>query len=186
MFKVKLLQPEVDYETGRVIARQEVLEGNYREFFDVADKEKEFDLALQRHRQKRSLDANSYFHVLVRKIAEKIGASNPEVKNRMLALYGQVEIDEDGKPVFMIVRDDIAVEKWNELHLWSTSQTHELRGILYRVYVAVRGSHTYDTKEMSELISGTVSEAYEVGLTEAEIMSPREKAMLTEVYGMKL
>ena len=184
MFKVKLLQPEVDYETGRVIARQEILEGNYREFFDIADKEKEFDLAIQRHRKKRSLDANSYFHVLVKKIADKIGSSNPEVKNRMLALYGQIKTDEDGKPIFMIVRDDIEVEKWNELHLWSTSQVKELHGILYRVYVAVRGSHTYDTKEMSELISGTISEAREAGLTEAEIMSPREKKMLKEVYGV--
>ena len=186
MFRVKLLQPEVDYETGRVIARHEILEGNYREFYDVADKEKEFDLAIQRHRQRRSLDANSYFHVLVSKIADKIGSSNPEVKNRMLALYGQIETDEDGKPIFMIVRDDIAVEKWNELHLWSTSQTQELKGVVYRVYVAVRGSHTYNTKEMSDLISGTVSEALEAGLTESEIISPKEKKMLKDVYGVKI
>ena len=186
MFKVKLLQPEVDYETGRVIARHEIVEGNYREFYDVADKEKEFDLAIQRHRKKRSLDANSYVHVLVSKIADKIGSSNPEVKNRMLALYGQIETDEDGKPIFMIVRDDTPVEKWSELHLWSTSQTQELKGVLYRVYVAVRGSHTYDTKEMSTLIQGTYEEALEAGLTEAEIMSPREKKMLKEVYGVNV
>lgn len=186
MFRVKLLQPEVDYQTGRVVARQEIIDGNYREFYDVANKDKEFDLVLQRHRKRRSLDANSYFHVLVSKIADKIGSSNPEVKNRMLALYGQIETDEDGKPIFMIVRDDIAVEKWNELHLWSTSQTQELKGVLYRVYVAVRGSHTYNTKEMSDLISGTVSEALEAGLTESEIISPKEKKMLKDVYGVKI
>ena len=89
MFRIKLLQPEIDYTTRRVIARFEVNEGNYREFYDIADKEKEFDLSIKRHRNKRSLDANAYFHVLCGKIADKIGSSKIEVKNRMIALYGQ-------------------------------------------------------------------------------------------------
>ena len=46
MFRVNLLQPEIDYTTRKVIARFEVNEGNYREFYDIADKEKEFDLSI--------------------------------------------------------------------------------------------------------------------------------------------
>jgi len=186
MFRVKLLLPEIDYTTGRVIARHEVMEGNYREWYDLADKEKDFTLSIEQYRKKRSLDANSYFHVLVGKIAEKIESSNPEVKNRMLALYGQIETDENGKPVYMIVRDNTPVEQWSELHLWPTSQSQELRGILYRVYVVIRGSHTYNTKEMSTLIQGTYEEALNAGLSEAEIISPREKQMLLDVYGVQL
>ena len=48
----------------------------------------------------------------------------------------------------------------------------------------VRGSHTYNSKEMSVLIDGTISEAIDAGLTEAEIMSTREKKILEEVYGI--
>ena len=79
MFRVKLLQPEVDYMTGRVIARQEVIEGNYREFYDVADKDKDFDVSIRRHRNHRSLDANAYYHVLINKIAGKLDVSMAEV-----------------------------------------------------------------------------------------------------------
>lgn len=191
MFTTRLLQPEVDYETGRVIARQEILSGNYREFYDVADKEKEYDLSLKRHRNTRSLNANSYFHVLCGKIADKIGSSKIEVKNRMISLYGQPYVI-DGKLDYLIVRDSLPVEKWESIHLQPTAQTKVLKGIMYRVYINMR--HTgkndeddgYDTQEMSILINGTVSEAREIGLSEAEIMSPNEKRMLEERYGLKI
>lgn len=191
MFKAKLLQPEIDYQTGDVIARQKILAGNYREFYDDADKDKDYTIIIKRFRQTRSLDANSYFHVLCGKIAEKIGSSKIEVKNRMIALYGQPYLI-DGKLDYIIVRDDKPVEKFAEIHLQPTAQTKELNGILYRVYINMR--HTgkndfddgYDSKEFSLLIDGTVSEAREIGLTEAEIMSPNEKHMLEEKYGFRM
>ena len=137
MFRAKLLQPEVDYDSGRVIARQEILEGNYREFYDAADKDKEYSISLKRYRKTRSLDANSYFHVLCGKIAEKIGSSKIEVKNRMISLYGQPYVL-DGKLDYIIVRDGLPVEKWQEIHLQPTAQTKELNGVLYRVYINMR------------------------------------------------
>lgn len=189
MFRAKLLQPEIDYSTGRVIARQEIQEGNYREFYDEADKEKDFSLTIKRYRNTRSLDANSYFHVLCGKIADKIGSSKAEVKNRMISLYGQPYVI-DGKLDYIIARDDKPVEKSEYIHLQPTPQTKELNGILYRVYINMR--HTgkndeddgYDSREFSVLIDGTISEAREAGLTEAEIMSPREKEMLEKKYGV--
>lgn len=191
MFKAKLLQPEIDYQTGDVIARQKILAGNYREFYDDADKDKDYTIIIKRFRQTRSLDANSYFHVLCGKIAEKIGSSKIEVKNRMIALYGQPYLI-DGKLDYIIVRDDKPVEKFAEIHLQPTAQTKELNGILYRVYINMR--HTgkndfddgYDSKEFSLLIDGTVSEAREIGIPEAEIMSTKEKKMLEQKYGIKI
>lgn len=186
MFRVNLLQPEIDYTTRKVIARFEVNEGNYREFYDIADKEKEFDLSIKRHRNKRSLDANAYFHVLVGKIANKMEISKAEVKNKMLSLYGQLETDDNGKPVFMIVRENVEVDKWTEIHLYPTSQIRELNGCLYRVYAMIKGSHEYNSREMYLLIKGTISEARDAGLSDAEIMSPKEREMLKEVYGVKV
>lgn len=186
MFRAKLLQPEVDYATGRVIARQEILEGNYREFYDVANKDKVFDLAIRRHRNHRSLDANSYYHVLLNKIAGRLGTSLQEVKNLTLARYGQLERDSDGRTVNMIVPDDIDVEKWAEIHLAPTSQVQTLNGVLYRVYKVLRGSSDLNSYEMYLLIKGTISEAREAGLTEAEIMSTRERDLLEHIYGVKI
>ena len=47
---------------------------------------------------------------------------------------------------------------------------------MYRTYMMLRGSHDYDTKEMSTLIDGVVSEAKELGI---ETMTPdRIKEMM--------
>lgn len=186
MFRANLQQPEIDYATRRVIARLEIVEGNFLEFFDQADKSKEFDVEIKRHRARRSLDSNSYFHVLVGKIANALGTSAAEIKNLMIASYGQAETDEDGRTQFLIVRDGTPVEKWTEIHLQPTSQTKELNGVMYRVYIVMRGSHTYNTKEMADLIDGTISEAKEAGIPEAEIVSTREAKMLREVYGIEV
>ena len=190
MFEGKLLQPECDFVTRHPIARIEILDGNFREFYDVADKEKVFDISIKRHHQKRSLDSNSYFHVLCDKIAEKIGSSKAEVKNRMMSLYGQAERHKDGSLVTMEIRDDYDISKFEHLHLRPTAEVEYKNGNLYRVYIVIRGSgwkdkEGYDSREMALLIQGTISEAKQIGMTNAEIMSPREYQMLKELYGVK-
>lgn len=191
MFRAELLQPEIDYDTGGIIARYKIIEGNYREYYDHQDKNKQYSLTVKRYRQTRSLDANSYFYVLCGKIADKIGSSKIEVKNRMISLYGQPYIIDD-KLDYIIVRDDKEVDKLEYIHLQPTAQTKELNGVLYRVYINMR--HTgkndfdngYDSKEFSLLIDGTISEAREIGIPEAEIMSTKEKEMLEQIYGIKI
>lgn len=191
MFRAELLQPEIDYETGAVIAKQKIVSGDYRQFYDAADKEKVFSVEIKPYRATRSLDANSYFHVLCGKIADKIGSSKIEVKNRMIALYGQPYII-DGKLDYIIAREDAPVEKWHEIHLQPTGQTMERNGVLYMEYINMR--HTgendidegYNTKEFSILIDGTISEAREVGIPDAEIMSTREKDMIRQKYGLTI
>ena len=190
MFKVKLLQPVVSYETGNTIIQAEVTGGNYKEWFEEQDTSKEYNLALKMHRRRRSNAANSYFHVLCGRIAEKIGASKIEVKNRMIALYGQPYLI-DGKLDYIIVRDDKDVYKSEYIHLQPTPQTKLLNGVLYRVYINMR--HTgkdandggYNTKEFATLIDGTISEAREIGIPEAEIVTRKDAEML-EMYGLKL
>lgn len=185
MFKCRLLAPTLNYQNQRVVIQAEVIEGNFRQFYDNNDTDALYSVDVKRWRNRRSGDANAYFHVLVGKIADTMGMSKAEAKNRMLAQYGQIAI-EDKKPVYLIVPDNIPVEQWEELHLRSTSQTKELAGVTYRVYMQVRGSHTYDSKEMSTLINGTIQEALDAGLSEAEIMSTKDKEMLEQKYGVKI
>lgn len=181
MFETSLLFPTRTVD-GNLIIQLQVKRGDFLEWYDAQDKEKTFDVDIKPHRNKRSLDANSYFHVLCGKIADKVGSSLIEVKNRMIALYGQPEII-DGGLDYMIIRDEIETEKFTELHLQPTAQTRELKGKLYRVYINMRGSHDLDSKEMARLIDGTISEGREVGLTDAEIMTPKEKELL-KGYGL--
>ena len=48
----------------------------------------------------------------------------------------------------------------------------------YKIY---RGSHTYDTKEMSVLIDGTVADAKELGI---ETLPPAELQAMKERWGV--
>lgn len=185
MFKCRLLSPTLNYQSQRVVIQAEVIEGNYRDFYDNNQTDALYSLDIKRWRNHRSKDANAYFHVLVGKIADKMELSKAEVKNMMLSRYGQIAV-ENNKPVYLIVPDDIKVEELEELHLRATSQTKELAGVIYRVYMVVRGSHEYDSKEMSVLINGTVSEAKDAGIPEAEIMSTKDAEMLEKSYGIKI
>lgn len=129
------------------------------------------DIIAKEHKKKRSLDANSYFHVLVGKIADKVGVSKSHCKNILIGRYGQQEFLEDGKPI--IIKSNVSVEKMMEqefLHTMpcGTKVENDTEVVFYRVY---RGSHTYDTKEMSILIDGTVQEAKDMGI---ETIPPAE------------
>lgn len=118
-------------------------------------------------REKRSLDSNSYFHVICTKMAEKLNTSLTEVKNRLLSEYGQPEIVNDSL-MTIIMREDIEWQKLDTIHLRPTTAVREMDdGKLYRVYYVMRGSHTFDSKEMSRLIDATVEEAKELGIETA-------------------
>ena len=127
-------------------------------------------------RNKRSLSANAYFHVLCQKVAEKTSQSLTEVKNQIISDYGQTDIDMGT----IILRDDIDWRKIQGLHLHPTMATRVLdNGKLYRVYYVMRGSHTYDSKEMSRLIDGMVQEAKAVGV---EVLPPAEIERMMKLW----
>lgn len=140
----------------------------------------ELDIDIKKKRKKRSLNANAYFHVLVGKIAAALNISDIEAKNNMLNLYGTLEQDDDGKVQHIIMSDNIPWNKIEYLHLRPTTRTKILdNDKVYRVYMIVRGSHTYDTKEMSRLIEGTIGEAKELGI---ETITPDEKLKMMEAW----
>ena len=130
---------------------------------------------IQRFREHRSLDANAYYWQLLTKVAEKLHVSKPFCHNTMLRRYGQIEMIGD-KPVYLYIREsDQSEELVNEAETYHLAPTSQVRigndGIEYRTYKMIRGSHTYNTEEMSHLIDGIVSEAKELGI---ETLPPDE------------
>lgn len=180
-FTGRLSGLDIDYMSGsqkiQIQANEDV-----REAFDSLKDCEKLSVKIVRYRKKRSLDANAYFHVLVGKIAESVNSSKPAVKNLLLAKYGQYEIQDDSI-VHLIIREDIDVSEMEEIHLAATSAVRTLDdGKLYRVYRVIRGSHTYDSYEMSKLIDGTVSEAKELGI---ETATPEELKAMEEKWKVK-
>lgn len=150
--------------------------------FDM-DKDAVWDIEPHKERKGRSLNANSYFHVLVQKLAQ---AQNPPIslakcKNMMIAAYGQPEYI-DGQQA--IIKSNVPQEKMQEIEYLHTalvkiSEENGTECYFYRIY---RGSHTYNTDEMQKLIAGTVQECQDAGV---ETATPAEVQKMIEVWGQK-
>ena len=90
-----------------------------------------------------------------------------KAKNILICRYGQVETLPDGSP--LIYKTNAPVEYMMELEsIHSIPVKYADGATFYKIY---RGSHTYDTYEMSKLIEGTVADAKEQGI---DTMTPAE------------
>ena len=179
--KAKIHDISIDFESGKQVISL-VCEKDIRGEYDRL-KDKECRLKVVQYREGRSLDANAYFHVLVGKIAEVTDNSKVYIKNKLIAEYGQHEII-NGSLVSLPLDNDIEVYDLEFCHLQPTaSTTTNKAGKLFRINLVMRGSHTYNTKEMSELIKGTVAEAKELGI---ETATPQEIKEMEERWKVKL
>lgn len=133
-------------------------------------------ISVKRLTQRRSLNANAYFHVLVGKIAEKLNISKARAKNELLGKYGQRELTDKGQ-LIISVRSDIDMMEREDLHCVPVGYA-TLNGTEFTHWAIVRGSHTYDNLEMNALLTGTVDEAKELGIeTESPDEIERMKAL---------
>lgn len=175
--KCRLVSAEMDPVKRTSTITVEV-EGPLPEGMETSLQGVDLKLTLVKYRKKRSLDANAYYWVLVTQIAEALKIGKVEAHNQLLSDYGQLDM-QDGQVVSVMLREDIDWRRLAELHLRPTSKViTNSKGTTFRCYFVCRGSHTYDTKEMSVLINGTVSEAKELGI---ETLTPAEiQRMLNE------
>ena len=150
-------------------------------------KDKEMSIKVTQYRKHRSLDANAYYWTILSQLAEKLRVSKPYLHNIMLRRYGQVEYF-SGKVAYVMLPDtDETSEKIAEMedaHFAPTSKVVPGKdGISYRSYKLLRGSHSYDSKEMADLINGLVDEAQSAGI---ETLTPTEIERMMAAYGKKV
>lgn len=179
---------------ARIESYERLYSGEYRMCLLTSEKpdldglkDKDVKVSIKQYRASRSLDANAYYWTILSKVAEAVHISKPFAHNVMLRKYGQLETW-DGKHLIMYVPDtDEAGKKVDEdeyVHLKPTSGVKLGNdGVMYRAYKLIRGSSTYDTKEMSELISGLVSEADEMGI---KTITPLEAQRMKEQWGIDI
>jgi hypothetical protein len=144
-----------------------------RAWDELHDKDVFFEV--KQYRERRSLDANAYFHVLVNKIAAKLAETDPdaptddEVKRKLVLDYGTLERDDSGGVVGAKLPAGVNVLKYYPYAKSYKSVTENGRD--YECYIFYKRTRTLDTKEMTRLISGTVHEAKQLGI---ETMTPQE------------
>lgn len=138
----------------------------------LVEKGKELAVEVKQYRVKRSLDANAYMWVLLSKMADVLRTTKDELYLHMLDRYGVF--------THIVVKPNV-VDKVK--HEWRT--VRELGEVMINGKPGIQlqcffGSSTYDTKEMSALLEGVVSEAKEIGI---ETMTPNELLELKSRWG---
>ena len=162
----KIKQVYKDWDTGKLIIMFE-LDSVPDDLAELSICEK-LEISAQKYRKRRSLNANSYFHVLAGSIASKLGTTLDHEKNRLIREYGQYEFIDGFIPTILIA----SVYEDRLLDMEGVHWKPVARPDKEHVKLAfMRGSHTYNTEEMSRLIDGTVSEAKELGL---ETLTPQD------------
>ena len=180
MIKYKATQNNVaiDRRSGNVLITFEISEGCTDQSLDACEG-KELTLTVQQYRQKRSLDANNYYWQLLGKLAQKLNMSTTRLHNLMLIAYGTLDIIDD-KLIEVWIADDAEAEKKiaesSTYHLKPTDFVAEGK----RLYHMIKGSHEYNTAEMSRLINGLVSECEQQDIP---TLTPNEIAKLKYLEG---
>lgn len=122
------------------------------------DKDIVYDVKIDKHREKRSLNANAYLWKLVTEIGNILNKSKEEVYLQMLIDYGQSEM--------VSILSEIEVKGY--FKYYKLAGTSILNGKEFNHYKIYKGSSEYDTKEMSILLNGVVQEAKNLGIKTKE------------------
>lgn len=121
------------------------------------------DVKIGKHREKRSLDANSYFWVLLDQLAEKIGESKAEIYKSYIRNIGGVSDT--------ICLKEKAVEDfckgWQKNGLgWQTEVVDsKLKGC--KNVIVYYGSSTFDSAQFSRLLDMLIQDCNAVGIPTA-------------------
>lgn len=143
-------------------------------------KDKDLDITLSQHREKRSMSQNAYYWVLITPVAAKLKVSTAYLHNELLRRHPRPYLI-GFYPQYVLIPN--TEEAWNlvmettDYHLWPTN---EFVGD-DRKYMMLRGSSSYNTEEMTVLLDDLIEVAKEQGV---ETATPEELARMRS-YGLK-
>lgn len=152
----------IDYDTRKLIVSFEVDSCEPGEW-----KNKDLDITVEEHKEKRGDPQNKYFHKLCDLLRQKLNISFNACKNHLIASYGQVKYLPNGD--IETIKTNIepgTVNEWAFVH-WELIRVTE-NAYFYRVH---RPTHELNTAEFAQLIRGTVEECKAQGI---ETMTPQE------------
>jgi hypothetical protein len=167
----KIVGANIDFKTGKPTLTLEANERNDFEMLvdEMRDKDK-LSIEVKPYRPHRSLNANAYAWKLIGEIADIVRSSKDEVYRDVLRKYGQSEL--------VSVLAHIPLGQY--VKYCEEAGESRLNGKLFKHWRVYKGSSEFDTREMSILIDGIVSEAKELGI---QTETPDELARLKSLWG---
>lgn len=143
--------------------------------FVLNHKNRLYDCEIKEHREKRSLDANSYCWVILDKLADALRTTKEELylqKVREVGPHKDFTLTQGEAKTFRVA--------WERLGTgWPTEQVDFDRDGDRVVIRAYYGSSTYNSKQMSRLIDSIVEDAKEIGI---ETLPPEKLAAMKEEW----
>lgn len=186
MTEYKAIQKNIstDYESGKRLITYEIQSGDSPESLEAC-KNKVLRLTVKQWKDKRSLDANSYYWQLISKLSAKLKISAARCHNQQLRDCGIPEIISDQVVYMQLPDTDKAEEMALEAETYHLKPTYKVdwnaNGRI-RYYMLLKGSHEMDTAEFSRLINNLVDDCKEQGI---ETLPPDEIAHLVSLMGEK-
>ncbi len=120
--------------------------------------QKDMSVEVKRLYNKRSLDANAYFHFLVNKLARYFNISDEEMKIKMNLQYGTIDRDENNKCIGVKVPANVNIRKFYKYA--KCFGTCVEAGIKFNKYLFYKRTRELNTKEMGDLIERGSSRMY--------------------------
>lgn len=160
----------LDFATGKTLLTLEINEKSVRQAYDELKDIEKLSVKLQKYREKRSLDANALCWKLCTEIANVLRADKETVYVEMLKRYGQSDV------VSVLSSVDVS----HYFKYYGEFGTGYANGKEFTHYKVYKGSSEYDSREMSILLDGIVSEAEELGIP---IISKRELTLIKSEWG---
>lgn len=133
-----------------------------------------FDIQVEKWSEKRSLQANAYFHVICSEIAKATQTSLDDVKKMLVLRYGTPARGKDTKYAAVKVSRNTDIEQF---YPYARHIGQDENGL--DMYILFKQTHTLNREEMSHLIDGTVYEAQALNI---ETLPPHELARMMNRY----
>ena len=125
------------------------------------DKDSNIEYEIKEHKEKRSLNANAYFHSLVNKLARYYNWSDEEMKIKMVLDYGTLA-EKDGEVVSVEIPYNLDIQLFYPYAKFIETRDGK------DCYLFYKRTHELNTHEMYELLFGVVQECKDAGIPTKE------------------
>ena len=160
----------IDYKTGNALLTLSVNQKqSAMNCYDELNGANLLSIKIDKHREKRSLNANNYAWKLLTEIGNILKASKEEIYFQMLKEYGQSEL--------ISVKAHIPIGEYVKYCEEAGEST--LNGKQFKHYKVYKGSSEFDKREMAIFIDGIVEEAKALNI---DVRTPDEIAKLKSLW----
>lgn len=160
----------IDYQTGKALLTLSINQKHSAiNCFDELHNAEKITIKIDKHREKRSLNANNYAWALLTEIGNVMKLSKEDVYLKMLKDYGQSEM--------ISVKADIPIGEY--IKYYDEAGKTTLNGKLFKHYRVYKGSSEFTKEEMAIFLDGIVAEAQELDI---DTRTPDEIARLKDLW----